>query len=198
MKKYIPFLITILVLIVAGVTVLWYKNSSSVLENTKAPAQNHNRGDIANEKIEKIDGDWSRYTNSRIKLSFEFPSSILSLEPEGFYSYSNDVPSMRFTNRGNGENTKMTASIIMPTNANGMDSVEDWKKFIDTNGDLNKNLKYEIVDGVNVSISYVSDQEGINAYTMVNFFRNKQVNNITISGLSTTDTDRVVKSIHFF
>jgi len=168
---------------------------SKEMTDTVTPLVQHDRGDIANEKIEKISDSWSRYTNTRTKLSFEFPDN-LSIEPEGWYSRTGDM-STRITNWNGKDVSKDTVSVVMPINANGIDSVKSWEKFINDDPILGKSVVYKTIGDATVAISVVSPQTG-SKYTEVNFFRNNLVNYIIITGLSFKETEHVVNSLNFF
>lgn len=149
---------------------------------------------------------WQHFTDSKLGISFEYPTSEMSPIPEGYVASNN----WNNTQAAVGEVKKVGAGII-PTDPSEVNSVDDWVKMISKKIIPSTNLKdpfpnfpnlrYEVIDGQRAAISYfppdyptggISDAE-----TQILVFRNKQLQNITIMNLSQADTERIVRSIKF-
>ncbi len=169
MKKNI--LLSLSVILIVAVGALVYKNTA-----TKTPQ-------TVNEK-------WTRYENTQLGVALEYPSSKLHTTPEGSFG----VNTVRIDN-GDNAHPQMIIITIVPTDPTALNSVDDWiKQTENTNspgGSPFANLKYDSIDGERVAT--YSDASN----TEMLFFLNKQLHHLTIMNLSVSETDHVVKSLHF-
>jgi len=192
-------IVLVLLLICSG---LFFVFKIRVSQSTQPSlSQARGLGDVPNEKTEKLSDGWFLYTNTRARISFEFPNGF-KLEPEGYYAWLNDIPSTIISNRANGKE-RLSSYIQMPTQpqTNKLDETlnktsDEWKEQMIS---ISEKQAFLFIDGTNIEKNLHSDPGSGEVYTEVFYYQeHKNTGSFYIHGFSASTTDRIIKSLNFF
>ena len=136
---------------------------------------------------------WATYSNPKMGFSIEYPSSSMKVTPEGAFG-TNTVR----IDSGNIASSKMIVATLVPTEPKEIVSIDDWVKKVEgTNspgGSPYTDIQYKTVDGVRVGIS--RDPNNVSDMQLL-YVRNTQLFMISTINLSSGDSSRIIKSVHF-
>lgn len=160
-------------------------------------------GSISDTSVVKMnDTKWTSYADNALRISFDYPSNEVQIVPAGTSETASS--SLRLDNGYHPSGAKSITSesaVIDPTKIH---SLEEWviqvegSRRNDQGAPVKTETRYETVDGVKIAISNIPADTGTGkGYTEIKFFRNGEYRWFTISNLSSTTTERIVKSLHF-